>query len=78
MREVIRASLPVVEAIGPWDGTRLPPPGPDKLRLSFLVSDGLYFGEGPIDVMQQDPMAAPLFTAATTLLTKIVNLKTGQ
>ena len=69
---VIEASKPIVEAIGPWDKERLPPPADGNIRLTFLVSDGLYFGEGPMDVMQQQPIAAPLISAATQLLVKLV------
>ena len=69
---VIEASKPIVEAIGPWDKERLPPPAEGNIRLTFLVSDGLYFGEGPMDVMQQQPIAAPLISAATRLLVRLV------
>jgi hypothetical protein len=69
---VIENSQPIVAAIGPWDKERLPPPVEGNIRLSFLVSDGLYFGEGPMDVMQQQPIAAPLISAATRLLVRLV------
>jgi len=70
---VIEASKPIVAAIGPWDKERLPPPAGGNIRLTFLVSDGLYFGEGPMDAMQQQPIAAPLIAAATRLLIKLVD-----
>jgi hypothetical protein len=70
---VIEASQPIVNAIGPWDKERLPPPAEGNIRLSFLVSDGLYFGEGPMEAMQQQPIAAPLISAATRLLVKLVD-----
>jgi hypothetical protein len=69
---VIEASQPIVAAIGPWEKERLPPPAEGNIRLTFLVSDGLYFGEGPMEVMQQQPIAAPLISAATRLLVKLV------
>ncbi len=69
---VVEASKPIVAAIGPWDKERLPPPAEGNIRLTFLVSDGLYFGEGPMEVMQQQPIAAPLISAATKLLVKLV------
>lgn len=70
---VIEASQPIVRAIGPWDKERLPPPAEGNIRLTFLVSDGLYFGEGPMNLMQQQPIAAPLISAATKLLMKLVD-----
>jgi hypothetical protein len=40
------ASIVVLARIGPWDRPRLAPPAQGNIRLSFLVSDGLYFCEG--------------------------------
>ncbi|MDD5704899.1 MAG: hypothetical protein PHR35_03180 [Kiritimatiellae bacterium] len=79
IKRVLAASQPIVAAIGPWDRERLPPPPDGTIRMTFLVSDGLYFGQGPMDVMQEDPMAAPLINAATALLMKMVEKTTdGQ
>jgi hypothetical protein len=72
IEDVIKTSRPIVAAIGPWDKERLPAPNNGNIRMTFLVSDGLYFGEGPMDMMQQDKMAAPLIQSATSLLLKIV------
>ena len=46
-KELVAVSQPVVNQIGPWDKQRLPPPVAGNVRMTFLVSDGLYFGEGP-------------------------------
>ncbi|HEY1122409.1 MAG TPA: hypothetical protein VGE67_12445, partial [Haloferula sp.] len=69
---VLAASKSIVEAIGPWDQERRPPPKPGMVRLNFLVSDGLYFGEGPMDTFSRDGMAGPLIHAASLLLQKLV------
>ncbi len=58
----------ILEKIGPWDQPRKAYPSTGNLRLTFLVSDGLYFGEGPMDIMFNEPMAAPALNAATQLL----------
>jgi hypothetical protein len=58
----------VVQQIGPWDKPRLPRPDKGLLRISFLVSDGLYFGQGPIDVMFNEPVARPVLGAAGELM----------
>jgi hypothetical protein len=76
--QVITASQPIVAAIGPWDKERLPPPPNGTIRMTFLVSDGLYFGQGPMDMMQREQMAAPLINAATALLLKMVEKTTGS
>jgi len=76
--KVIETSKPIVGAIGPWDKDRLPPPKEGNIRMSFLVSDGLYFGEGPMDDIQREPMAAPLIDAATRLLIRLVDQEGPQ
>ncbi len=73
IKAVIEASRPVVAMIGPWDKVRPPAPRKGHLRMTFLVSDGLYFGEGAMEQMQREPMAAPVINAATRLLLKIVD-----
>lgn len=72
IQSVLKASKPIVAAIGPWDKARLPAPQKGNIRMTFLVSDGLYFGEGPMAALQRDPMAAPLIDAATRLMVKVV------
>jgi hypothetical protein len=75
-KELIAASQPVVNRLGPWDRQRLPPPSAGNVRLTFLVSDGLYFGEGPFAVLEQDALAGPVVAKATRLLERIVGLAT--
>jgi hypothetical protein len=58
----------VVGKIGPWNKPRLSQPSNGDIRLNFLVSDGLYFGQGPFDVLANDPMGAPVIDAATKLM----------
>jgi hypothetical protein len=68
VKQLFAVAEPVVRHIGPWDKPRLPPPDRGRVRVTFLVSDGLYFGEGPMSVMQRDQMAGPLIQEATRLL----------
>jgi hypothetical protein len=72
VKKLFSASEPVVSKIGPWDKPRLAPPKKGNIRLTFLVSDGLYFGEGPMSVMQRDAMAGPIINQATELLQAVV------
>lgn len=76
--DLISVSLPVVEKIGPWEEKRLPPPRVGNIRITFLVSDGLYFGEGPAQGLQNDDMAGPVLAKATQLLQKAVKLGTSK
>ena len=70
---VLAAARTVVARIGPWDKPRLPPPAVGNVRISFVVSDGLYFGEGPHRALAQDGLAGPLLQHATALLQAVVN-----
>jgi hypothetical protein len=74
VRSLLHASQAIVSRIGPWENPRLPPPKSGNTRLTFLVSDGLYFGEGPMPQMQRDPMGARVIGDATALLQAIVAL----
>ena len=67
-RELVSVSQAVVDRIGPWTERRLPPPQPGTARMTFLASDGLYLGQGPLDALQNDPMAAPVIAKALQLL----------
>lgn len=73
---LIKASGAAIGRIGPWDEARLPPPGPGLVRLTFLASDGLYFGEGPPAAISQDAIGGPVLRAATELLLAIVDAST--
>lgn len=71
--QLFAASEETVNQIGPWNEDRRPFPVEDMVRLNFLVSDGLYFGEAPFSVMQNEPMGAPVIGAATQLMAFLVN-----
>jgi hypothetical protein len=75
-KELVSVSQPLVNQIGPWDRQRLPPPNAGNVRMTFLVSDGLYFGEGPFADLRQDSMAGPVLAKATQLLQRAVELGT--
>ena len=63
----------VVKKIGPWDGARRPAPIEGNVRLNFLVSGGLYFGEGPFDVLEKDPMGGPVIRSAAALMNYLID-----
>ena len=66
--DLFAKAMDVVKQIGPWDKPRKPHPSKGNMRLSFLVSDGLYFGEGSMDVLFNDKLASPTLTIATSLM----------
>jgi hypothetical protein len=70
--ELVMRSQSIVDKIGPWYQQRLPPPVAGNLRLTFVVSDGLYFGEGPFEVFAQDHTARAVVGCAIALLNLVV------
>jgi hypothetical protein len=71
--ELLRASQFVVNRYGPWNKTRLPPPTGALMRMSFLVSDGLYFGQGSYTDLIKDRFALPVAKAFSELLLLLVD-----
>jgi len=69
---VIERAKKLVNAIGPWEKARLPPPT-RSVRISLLVSDGLYFGEGRYDDLARDPLGGPVLAAGVELLMAATN-----
>jgi hypothetical protein len=78
IRNLFAAAERVVEKIGPWTEPRLPPPANGLMRMTFLVSDGLYFGQGPLEALQQDPLAAPVVVSATEILLELTSRATME
>lgn len=77
-KRLIELARPVVARIGPWNKARRPPPAKPNVRLTFIVSDGLYFGEGPFEAMQRDSLSGPLLREAQQLLVLAVKMGTPQ
>jgi len=73
IEDLFAKSREIVSKIGPWENPRRPAPAQGMVRLSFLVSDGLYFGEGPVQVLFNDPMANPALMSATALMQFLTN-----
>jgi hypothetical protein len=69
---VLRAAQAVVDQIGPATEPRRPPPTGDLTRMTFLVSDGLYFGEALTDDMYADEFGGPVMGHAAELLHLLV------
>lgn len=70
-RKLSNASQTAIEHIGPWLQPRMAPPTEGMIRMSFLVSDGLYFGQGLLNVMDKDELAGPIISASTELLKSV-------
>jgi len=67
-KELFSQSEPILSKIGPRNQSRRPQPAKGNARITFLVSDGLYFGEGPVNTLFNDQMAGPALNAAGQLM----------
>jgi hypothetical protein len=72
MEKLLAVSQVVIGVIGPWDRPRPAPVAKGVARFSFLVSDGLYFGEGPPAVMSRDHMAAAVLGAGALAMKAMI------
>ena len=70
---LMKASAAAIKKIGPWDKPRRPPPKAPLVRLTFLVSDGLYFGEAPFEAMIKNDIGGPVLDAASQLLSAVTS-----
>jgi hypothetical protein len=66
--DLFTKSMQIVNQIGPWDKPRKPHPTKGNTRITFLVSDGLYFGEAPTNTLFDDKTANPTLMVATMLM----------
>ena len=71
--ELMRVSQFAVDRHGPSDEPQRPPPDGDMVRLSFLVSDGTYIGEGSYEGLMADPVGGAVLTAGGELLVRLVD-----
>ena len=69
---LIAKSEPIIGQIRPSDKPRKPHPVAGSARITFLVSDGLYFGEGQCETLFNDSLAGPALTSATQLMRYLI------
>lgn len=73
VNQLFSDSITVVNRIGPSDKERGSYPAKGMAKLTFLVSDRLYFGEGPFGALQNDPMAGPVIDSAIQLMSYLID-----
>jgi hypothetical protein len=71
-KDLFDAGASAIQKIGPWDKKRLPAPITDNLRLTFLTSNGIYFGEGPINLISSDAIGGPVVQMGTDLMVCLI------
>jgi hypothetical protein len=66
--QLLAHSQTLVSRIGRWEGERRPAPTEGMARLTLLVSDGIYFGEGPFNALYADSLGGPVINAGIQLM----------
>ena len=77
-KDLFAASSKLLAGIGVWNKPRLPVPIKGKVRMSFLASDGLYFGEGSFAAIQGNADAAQVIKNGTVLLKQVTQTPTQE
>jgi hypothetical protein len=72
IKKLFESSKNVVSQIGPWEDQRLKFPKKGNARLTFLVSDQLYFGEAPMNVLSTDPMGGSVLNDGAMLMQYLI------
>ncbi|MEP6648231.1 MAG: hypothetical protein ABJC12_14170 [Saprospiraceae bacterium] len=75
---LFRDSENIVASIGPWNKPRLPHPVKGNVRITFLTSNGIYFGEGEARSFFNDPLASPALQSATALMQHIISVQESR
>lgn len=75
-RTLVQVGGKSIAMMAPARPPRRPPPAVGNIRLSYLVSDGLYMAEGPFETMAKDKAAAPVIQTAQALLELVVRQAT--
>jgi len=66
-------AIQVCNVLEPWEKERLPRPRGDVFRISFLVSDGLYFGNSSIQEIGNDQVVSTIFRNGVEVMKVLVN-----
>ena len=69
---LLAAGKEIIEHIGPWDGERPPQPQEGEVRINILTPLGLWFGQGPLDLMSNDPMGGKALRLAAQLMQDLI------
>jgi hypothetical protein len=75
MDRLMSSSRELIEYIRPWKESRLTPPIRGMVRLTFLATDGLYFGQGPISHLQKDEMGGAVIRQAQQIYALLMQIR---
>jgi hypothetical protein len=69
---LLSAAQDVVEELSPIADVRSPPPQAGNVRITSVVSDGLYVGEANLEALTRDPLGGPILRAASELMNAVL------
>ncbi len=72
-RALLAAAQDIVDELTPLEDFRSPPPKIPNVRVTSLVSDGLYVGEANLKELTQDPLGGPILRATGDLLDAVID-----
>ncbi|MBI3437543.1 MAG: hypothetical protein HY054_02610 [Proteobacteria bacterium] len=70
---LLRGAQDVVDELTPLQELRWPPPKAPNVRVTSVVSDGLYVGEANMGELTQDPLGGPILRATSDLMTAVID-----
>ena len=72
-KALLSAAQDIVDELSPLTELRSPPPKSPNVRVTSIVSDGLYVGEANLEELTRDPLGGPILRATSDLLTAVVD-----
>ena len=72
-KALLSAAQDIVDELSPLSELRSPPPKAPNVRVTSVVSDGLYVGEANSDELAQDPLGGPILRATSDLLNAVID-----
>jgi hypothetical protein len=73
--KLLSVGASVVNAIGPWKRARPAAPADGTARLSLLTPSGIHFGQGPMKMLNKDPMGGAILDAAFQLMQRLIAMQ---
>jgi hypothetical protein len=74
IQAILKFSQKIISKAEPWTEPRQTPPAAGDFRISFLVTDGFYVGQGKYDQIEKDPAASALISLAGDLMVDLVKM----
>jgi len=70
---LFRSCVDLAAHLKPTDQPRFVPPFAGMVRITLLLSDGRYFGQGPANFLSKDELSGPLIRQAKRLLAELLS-----